>query len=454
MARTDPASSNAYSTPPPLAARTSSAVVSLRALKVSVAPSLLANSSLSSARSIATTRDAPAATAPMSDASPTPPRPMTATLAPAGTFAVLTTAPTPVSTAQPNSAAWSSGSSGSILTIDRRDTVAYSANADTPRWWLTGSPLRFSRFAPESSVPLVLAAAPGSQSAGRPSEQGSQWPQLGTNTMTTWSPFFRSSTPGPISSTMPAASWPSAIGVGRGRSPLITDRSEWQRPAAAIFTSTSPWPGPSRSISSIESGRDLAYGDVAPIAFRTAARIFIADSPVLQRRFQVLQPLGELHVLRVVDRAVDDRDRVVGERALERRQEVGGFLDAVALRTEALGVLHEVGVLERDVARPPEVAELVPGDQPVLGVVPDQDHDRRLLPDRGLDLLRVHHEPGITGHGDDLAVRVRELRGHRARDADPHRGKAVGDDAGIRLLGLVHARHPHLVRADVGDDDV
>ena len=58
---------------------------------------------------------------------------MTATLAPAGTFAVLTTAPTPVSTAQPKSAAWSSGSSGSTFTSERRDTVAYSANADTPR---------------------------------------------------------------------------------------------------------------------------------------------------------------------------------------------------------------------------------------------------------------------------------------------------------------------------------
>ena len=55
---------------------------------------------------------------------------MTATVAPAGTFAVLTTAPTPVSTAQPNSAASSSGSSGSILTSERRETVAYSANAE------------------------------------------------------------------------------------------------------------------------------------------------------------------------------------------------------------------------------------------------------------------------------------------------------------------------------------
>jgi len=37
----------------------------------------------------------------------------------------------------------------------------------------------------DSSVPAVLAAAPGSQSAGRPCEHGRQCPQLGTNTSTT-----------------------------------------------------------------------------------------------------------------------------------------------------------------------------------------------------------------------------------------------------------------------------
>ena len=39
------------------------------------------------------------------------------------TFAVLTTAPTPVSTAQPNSAASSSGRSAGTFTSERRDTV-------------------------------------------------------------------------------------------------------------------------------------------------------------------------------------------------------------------------------------------------------------------------------------------------------------------------------------------
>src|SRR4051812_2156751 len=89
--------------------------------------------SFSSERSTATTRLAPAATAPRIELKPTPPSPTTATVEPAGTRPVLITAPTPVSTAQPNSAASSSGSSGSTLTSERRDTVAYSAKPETPR---------------------------------------------------------------------------------------------------------------------------------------------------------------------------------------------------------------------------------------------------------------------------------------------------------------------------------
>jgi len=49
---------------------------------------------------------------------------MTATEEPAGIWAVLNTAPTPVSTAQPNRAASFNGRSLSTLTSECRDTVA------------------------------------------------------------------------------------------------------------------------------------------------------------------------------------------------------------------------------------------------------------------------------------------------------------------------------------------
>src|SRR5690348_14073931 len=140
------------------------------------------------------------------------------------------------------------------------------------------------RRCPPRSVPAVLETAPEVQSAGRPSAHGAQCPQLGTKTSTTWSPFARSSTPSPSASTTPAASCPSNIGVGRGRSPLITERSEWHRPAAAIFTRTSPRAGARSSISSIASGRVLSYGGSTPIAFSTAPRIFMDLLPAIFAR--------------------------------------------------------------------------------------------------------------------------------------------------------------------------
>src|SRR6266566_2398889 len=134
MARAEPALAKANATQPPVAALLSSTALGLLALNVSVAPSWRARPSLSSERSIAITRRAPTAIAPSSELKPTPPSPITATLEPAETFAVLITAPTPVSTAQPNKAASSNGSSLSIFTKDRHETVAYSANAEQPRW--------------------------------------------------------------------------------------------------------------------------------------------------------------------------------------------------------------------------------------------------------------------------------------------------------------------------------
>ena len=76
---------------------------------------------------MATMRPAPASTAPIRPLRPTPPRPTMATVLPGWIFAVLITAPTPVTTAQPNSAATSSGRVGSMTTTEPRSTTAYSA---------------------------------------------------------------------------------------------------------------------------------------------------------------------------------------------------------------------------------------------------------------------------------------------------------------------------------------
>src|SRR5215470_1131157 len=80
----------------------------------------------------------------------------------------------------------------------------------------------------------------------------------------TWSPTWRSRTPAPTLSTVPAPSSPSTMGTGTPfQLPSAAWRQLWQTPLAAIRTRTSPSRGPSRSSSSTRSG--------APCSKRTEA---------------------------------------------------------------------------------------------------------------------------------------------------------------------------------------
>jgi hypothetical protein len=85
---------------------------------------------LSGATSTATTGWAPAATAPSSALIPTPPQPNTATRSPGRTPAVRQTAPVPVATAQPTSAATSNGTPAPIGMQHTAGTTARSANVE------------------------------------------------------------------------------------------------------------------------------------------------------------------------------------------------------------------------------------------------------------------------------------------------------------------------------------
>ena len=244
-----------------------------------MAPSWRAKASLSSARSMATTSRAPAATAPRSEHRPTPPSPITATEAPAGH-------PRGV---DHRTDAGEHGAAEQGRLVERQLGIDLDQRAARDRGVL-GEARDAEMVVDRRAVGPVQPARAREQragavrrrtrlaQAGRPSAHGPQWPQDGTNTQTTWSPRARSSTPGPTSSTMPAASWPSAIGIGRGRSPLITDRSEWHRPAALIRTSTSPGPGGSSSSSSITSGFDVCVGRGAPMALEHGGSDFHAAS--------------------------------------------------------------------------------------------------------------------------------------------------------------------------------
>ena len=77
-------------------------------------------------------REAPASRAPWTTDMPTPPRPMTRTVAPSSTAAVLSTAPTPVWIAQPMTLASSSGTVGSMRTTPDSVVSTCSAKPPTP----------------------------------------------------------------------------------------------------------------------------------------------------------------------------------------------------------------------------------------------------------------------------------------------------------------------------------
>src|ERR1700680_956164 len=97
---------------------------------VAVAPTEAARDSFSSERSTATTGVAPTASAPSTALTPTPPQPITATRSPGRTPAVFQTAPIPVETAQPTSAATSNGTLSGIGITHCSGTTTASANVE------------------------------------------------------------------------------------------------------------------------------------------------------------------------------------------------------------------------------------------------------------------------------------------------------------------------------------
>jgi hypothetical protein len=82
--------------------------------------------------STAITGQAPLAIAPIIVLRPTPPIPKTTTELPGLTWAVLTTAPTPVIIAQLNKTALSSGKDGSTTTKDASWATVNVEKAETP----------------------------------------------------------------------------------------------------------------------------------------------------------------------------------------------------------------------------------------------------------------------------------------------------------------------------------
>ena len=176
-----------------------------------VAPSWQASSRLPGSGSTTTTCRAPANAAPCTALMPTPPMPYTTTVSPGRTPPAFTAVPQPVGTPQPTSTTVSSGRSGSTLMQEYSETVPHCANVPTRHIWPKSWPPAWNRNVP-SGRQLSTSSAPRSHKLVSPREQNRQCPHTGRNEQTTWSPGCSRVTPGPVSSTMPAPSWPPTIG--------------------------------------------------------------------------------------------------------------------------------------------------------------------------------------------------------------------------------------------------
>ena len=98
--------------------------------------------------------------------------------------------------------------------------------------------------------------------------------------------------------------------------------------------------------------------------------------------------------------------------------------------------------------------QLLPlADHPEVVVVHDEHLDRDPLLRARRELLHVHLDRAVAGDADDRLVRTADLRAHRGRQPEAHRAETAGVDPPARRREVVVLRRPHLVLADVGDDD-
>src|SRR5215469_15685057 len=150
-----PTASIAQSTPPGLIAQIAFIASVFEALIPWVAPNSLANSSLRSTRSTAIIGLAPAIAAAEIADNPTPPAPNTATDWPSPTFAVCSTAPAPVSTAQPTRQVISVGSDCDIGTTFSANVTMCSLQVYTSPSAMRGRPWNVAPVGFETGNPLM-----------------------------------------------------------------------------------------------------------------------------------------------------------------------------------------------------------------------------------------------------------------------------------------------------------
>ena len=138
------------------------------------------------------------------------------------------------------------------------------------------------------------------------------------------------------------------------------------------------------------------------------------------------------------------------ERRIQRRGKVLDAVDAPMRQPEARGQQRKVRRAQRAVNVAGAVLRILNvADDPVGLVVHENEHDLRLLLDRGEKLREVHHGAAVSDQRNGLAARASERR------PDRH-GNALPDAAAERVDAEMGRPDRHIAVAEgrVGDRDI
>ncbi len=140
---------------------------------------------------------------------------------------------------------------------------------------------------------------------------------------------------------------------------------------------------------------------------------------------------------------------------VERGINLFGALDALAGPAVGIGELDEIGVRIEDCgAEALAIEELLPlMNHAESAVVEDKHLHRNIVDGCGGHFLAVHLERTVAGNADNLRVGAPEGSTDGSREAESHGAQATGGNERARTLAVDELRRPHLMLADLGDDD-
>ena len=92
-------------------------------------------------------------------------------------------------------------------------------------------------------------------------------------------------------------------------------------------------------------------------------------------------------------------------------------------------------------------------DHAQKAVIDDGDLDVDFFLDDGSQLAHGHLESAIAHNNPDFGIGLREFGADSGGKSETHRTESTGGDQRAGAIVVVILRFPHLVLADVGDDD-